>query len=517
MSNRNINQIPALIIRQWLQSWNKVNYRPLKGRKKPDPFFYLFSLSAKKLKKLSNIYRRKADKPRLLDSGIQRAHDPKRSEEIKKFVHGGFPWSDLSDRQKKTREYRDLRMPGWLPTAIIANILPPKASRGKHSLKDEDIIRIKKIDELSAQILLPERLSSSKWNPIIPPLEIIDGQHRLWSFESEAVMDGDFELPVVAFYNLDLTWRAYLFYTINIKPKRINTSLAFDLYPILRIQEWLDKSPQGPSIYREARAQELTEILWSHPNSPWHKRINMLGAIKSGPVTQAAFIRSLMSSYVKKLHGRRGKSLGGIFGAQLGFDTQDILNWNRAYQAGFLILVWQEIKKAVNTCNKKWATHLRVLPNQLELLDESKPDDEAFDGKFTLLSTDQGVRGILQVTNDMCYIAATELGLDKLFGEDEIEEDIVSDAIVSSAINSIKKLSVDQYLKKIAKTLINFDWRISSTPRLTVTERKAQMVFRGSGGYRELRKQLLEILADSKDEFIKNNALKILSFLGYDE
>ena len=29
----------------------------------------------------------------------------------------------------------------------------------------------------------------------------------------------DFELPVVAFVGLDLSWQAYLFYTINIKPK----------------------------------------------------------------------------------------------------------------------------------------------------------------------------------------------------------------------------------------------------------------------------------------------------------
>ena len=35
-----------------------------------------------------------------------------------------------------------------------------------------------------------------------PPIEIIDGQHRLLAFEESAGLEG-FELPVVAFYGLD--------------------------------------------------------------------------------------------------------------------------------------------------------------------------------------------------------------------------------------------------------------------------------------------------------------------------
>ena len=87
---------------------------------------------------------------------------------------------------------------------------------------------------------------------------MIDGQHRLWAFEGEELA-GDYELPVIAFVGLDLSWQAYLFYTINIKPKKINTSLAFDLYPLLRTEEWLNKF-EGPAIYRETRAQELVEL-----------------------------------------------------------------------------------------------------------------------------------------------------------------------------------------------------------------------------------------------------------------
>ncbi|MCB9133378.1 MAG: hypothetical protein H6647_20855 [Anaerolineales bacterium] len=81
------------------------------------------------------------------------------------------------------------------------------------------------------------------------PIEIIDGQHRLLAFEGTQHLDGNFELPVVAFFDLDITWQAYLFYMINIKPKRIDPSLAFDLYPVLRIQDWLEKMPETAKIY----------------------------------------------------------------------------------------------------------------------------------------------------------------------------------------------------------------------------------------------------------------------------
>ncbi|MFJ1288495.1 hypothetical protein, partial [Acinetobacter baumannii] len=80
-------------------------------------------------------------------------------------------------------------------------------------------------------LILPAKYNVKDWNPDLKPIEIIDGQHRLLAFDESDDYDGDFELPVVAFYDLDITWQAYLFYTINIKPKKINTSLAFDLYP----------------------------------------------------------------------------------------------------------------------------------------------------------------------------------------------------------------------------------------------------------------------------------------------
>ena len=133
------------------------------------------------------------------------------------------------------------------------------------------------------------------------------------AFEHGDISDRDFELPVVAFYGLDISWQAYLFYVINIKPTRINTSLAFDLYPFLRTEDWLERAG-GPAVYRESRAQELTEALWSFADSPWAGRIDMLGEHGRKMVSQAAWIRSLLATFVKKWE-KASTCIGGLYGA----------------------------------------------------------------------------------------------------------------------------------------------------------------------------------------------------------
>src|SRR5579862_1845429 len=121
------NKIPALKVLQWLLDWDKVKFGNSERRKKPQDHFYIFSIPARDLIKLSEVYRRTANKPRGKDTNIQRRLIPERSREIREYVTGGFPWSILSDKKRKSDDFKDLRMPGWLPTAIIANILPPNA------------------------------------------------------------------------------------------------------------------------------------------------------------------------------------------------------------------------------------------------------------------------------------------------------------------------------------------------------------------------------------------------------
>lgn len=326
-------QVPAIKVHQWLRGWDRVEYLPAAHRQKPLPHFYLFSLSAVELRRLCGISRRQASRltPRAADLGIQRQHDRERSDEIAKFVEFGYPWSTLSESKRRSEEFNDLRKPGWLPTAIVVNILQATDERANETLSPSDIVTI--TDEPTCHITLPYSEPKS-WRPSSPvfPMEVIDGQHRLWAFESDSDSHG-----------LDISWQAYLFWTINIKPKRINPSLAFDLYPLLRAEDWLDRG-EGHSVYRETRSQELTEALWSHPDSPWYDRINMLGERPISWVSQSAWIKSLMATFVRPWKGR-GSSMGGLFGSRLG-DSDEVLGWNRAQQAAFLLFSWQQLCSA---------------------------------------------------------------------------------------------------------------------------------------------------------------------------
>ena len=207
-------EIPTLKVHQWLDDWDAVEFSRKAHRRKPPEAFYLFSLSARRLKALTGIQRRTTAGGRLRskDLGIQRRHDPARSEEIGKYVRFGFPWSELSQAKRDSGDFDDLRKPGWLPTAIVVNILTPQDKRNGRGVASSDLVRIAERGD-KATLQIPSEVGKSSWNPSeLHPLEVIDGQHRLWAFE-EGPLDTDFELPVVAFHGLDISWQAYLFYT----------------------------------------------------------------------------------------------------------------------------------------------------------------------------------------------------------------------------------------------------------------------------------------------------------------
>lgn len=512
------NAINAIKVKQWLNEWNDVPFGP--NRKKPEPHFYLFSISANALKKLSKVYPRKADSNRNAEVGVQRKHDPERSRKIRQYILGGFPWSDLSETKRESKEFSNLKMPGWLPTAIIANILSPGSHRGGVQIDDTNVITISN-NEGNIHISLPKGFESNDWDPIVPPIEIIDGQHRLWAFEKEEELSGDFELPVVAFYDLDISWQAYLFYTINIKPKKINASLAFDLYPVLRTQEWLERSPEGAFVYKETRAQELVEALWGQNESPWKDRINMLGeqydrtSDKVMPtITQAAYIRNLVASFIKT---STTKGLGGLFGAPL--KNGNLLFWNRTQQAAFLIFAWTVMKNAVVDSDLPWAINLRNVYSEKgneNLQEEVKGQDPAFVGKLSLISTDQGVRGFLHVINDMIYMFSANFDLNSIEIPDEIKEDRIDAEDLSKALNTLNESAqLKDYLIDICSELVKFDWRTASTPGLTNAERLRQMVYKGSSGYRELRTGLLNQLSNSNSRNVSIYAKMVINELGY--
>lgn len=507
--------IPALRVRQWLDDWDTVNFDPEEGQSQPEKHFYLFSIAAKDLRKLSAIYRRDASTgaARKDDLGIQRRHEPTRSKEIRRYIREGFPASTLTDGQRNKNADDNLQKPGWLPTAIVVNILKPGDERNSKALDGSKAIQIQSDDQTEfAKLVLPNDIDSE-----IPPIEVIDGQHRLFAFD-ESLEDSGFELPVVAFHGLDVSWQAYLFWTINIKPKKINPSLAFDLYPLLREQEWLERGDRLV-VYRETRAQELTEALWSTPGSPWFRRINMLGGRRkeNGPVTQASFIRSLTASMVKPWEPKGNQRIGGIFGGTP--NRNEGLEWSRLQQAQFLITAWKLLAEAVNTSKSAWAEETwaeetkqlgdpALLSEHAEPLVISSSRDESlesengvslFESELLLLSTDQGVRGFQHVVNDVCYVCADELRLADWRGRGNLP-DITPENPADSVIEIPE--TIHKLLSEIAASLSSFDWRTSNFPDLDQDLRRQKAAFRGSGGYKELRDQLVDHLAESADGMV---------------
>ena len=513
-------RIPAIKVNQWLPQWDDYKFRNKPRQRKPEKYFYVASIPMPILRRLSYVPRRgeatavgrrQAVGPRVEDIGIQRGLEEERARDIRAFVDAGYPWATLSKNDKG--RFSELKKPGWLPTALVVNIVKSTTKRSNKTPNTEDLINIEKIDNNIVNLVLPNSADNPKWKPKgpIPPLEVIDGQHRLLAFDEGKLVDEDFDLPVVLFEDLDISWQAYLFWTINISPKRIGPSLAYDLYPLLRTEDWLEQVP-GPLAYRETRAQELTEALWSNPISPWYGRIGMLGR-ERGKVTQAAFVRSLTLSFIRRSDRVRNRP-GGLFGASLSVEQAQVLPWSRAQQAAYLIFLWTALERAIRETDARWAEHVREKTNgkQLSLIEDRDP---AFAGKFSLLATDQGVRGFLQVSNDLSFVLAKKLEL-ALWGRDHRRAATEIDEVADSVSELESHPTISRFVSILCESTAQFDWRSYATPGLLEEERNRQALYRAGSGYRELRLQLLDHLRRHSEGPIKESANTVVKALKKD-
>ncbi|WP_296143096.1 DGQHR domain-containing protein [uncultured Flavobacterium sp.] len=509
-------KIQTLKVNQWLSQWDDIDFtQPM--RKKPQSNYFIFSMDIRLLKRLSDVHRRKSNVKKVEDTFIQRGHDAKRSLEINKFVEGGFPWSTLSDKDKLAPENQTLKMPGILPTAIVANILGKGERRGKAEINLADLITIEDEGSQIPKLVLPQSVFDEKWDPELKPLEIIDGQHRLMAFDEAAELTGNYEVPVVAYFNLDRAWQAYLFYVINIKPKKINTSLGYDLYPLLRSQDWLENSKDGLTVYRETRAQELVEALWLYEQSPWFNKINMLGVNEGGTISQAAFIRALTNSYLKKTIR---KNTSGLFADILPGKNFEEIRWVRAQQAAFLILLWEQIALKASSSENGWAKKLREEKKQLILFDSFDKKfsvvsiNDSFLSKNSMLSHDQGVSGISSFSNDFFFVAANyfnDFDFNEIEWSDDIDERQIEIDSIDIAINQFRNAKLYQLIIVFSEELMKLDWRSYSAP-FEPTEndqQERQKKYRGSGGYSEVYKDLLNIFINSDNSTLKAYALEL--------
>ena len=492
-------RINAIFCKQWLADWENYPFPEDNQRRKPPEKLLVFSMSARQLRKLSGVYVRRREGSDA--TGIQRLHEKERSQKISEYVKAGYPFGDLSGKQKVDPSNSSLKKPGWLPTAIVVNFLQPGDERRGKTVATEDALDVTTVGD-GAEIVLPDGVEEASWEPQgLAPIEVIDGQHRLFAFDEASQLPDDFELPVVAFHGLDIGWQAYLFWSINVSPKKINPSHAYDLFPLLRTQDWLE-SVSAVHVYREARAQELTDLLYRHDASPWKGRVNMLGERKSGWVSQAGWVQAIFNSFLSP--GLSGRSRKGLFAANLS-QTKGPLNWSRPQQAAFLIFIWQKLRDAVYAQKSEWAMKLRqAVDAQIDLGDSHDP---AFSGTKTLLNQEQGVRGVCLVFNDLLFQTTDQLSLND-WVSDDIDAGETRSEDIDKCLEELKSLPFSAEIEAAAKVLAKFDWR-SSDADLTPEEQLKKVGFRGTGGYGRVRQELLMLLGES-DSVLGKMAKQIL-------
>ena len=519
------NSIPMIKVSQWLETWGQAEWTP--DLPEPPHHFFIASIPISTLRKLAGVSRREISerKKGSKGAGYQRAHQAVRSKSIAQYLRYGYPLS--SQPSLGAEQYRNLIHPGWLPTSILVNVIGPNESRrraGKElTVHDKFAVRI--VNENNNYYLtIPSQVEEKEFSlpgSTLEPIEIIDGQHRLFALD-EMGDDGffcglnDYEVPVVFFDGLSESWQAYLFWVINVEPKKINPSLAFDLYPELRNQTWLE-SGEGIKVYQEHRAQELTEVLWRHEASPWRDRIELHGNRIEGHVSNAAFIRSLMSSFVRRW-GHEQK-IGGLFGSIDRDGNERVLRWKRPQQAAFLIACWQHINQAIcDNQEVEWISSCAFEFNKKSDEERQKINPHQFHPAFasgeSLLGTDQGARAVLVVFNAICQVAYSDIQLESW--ESDSVSDVPEDADVSDALQEFSEMTLaNEFLRKVATELvINSDWRTSSSKSLSPHDQQLQAAFRGSSGYSLLQKRCMEDLRSSHHADVADAACTASTLIG---
>ena len=96
----------------------------------------------------------------------------------------------------------------------------------------------------------------------------------------------------------------------------------------------------------------------------------------------------------------------------------------------------QMIQKAILERDDPWIEALRgqELPSPFQEAEDVP--DLAFFGQNTLMNQDQGIRILLQVVNDLCFVRADELALYDWGGEQGEEED---QAQITACIHSLRE------------------------------------------------------------------------------
>lgn len=113
---------------------------------------------------------------------------------------------------------------------------------------------------------------------------VVDGQHRLLGLAKSKFKD-DFVLPVVFLLNATDEQMALIFAIINGKQTRVSGSIIFDLFNVV----------EGRNPFKTSH--EIARALNSDDNSPFYRRLKMLGKKSAGSnetLSQGTFITFLI-------------------------------------------------------------------------------------------------------------------------------------------------------------------------------------------------------------------------------
>jgi hypothetical protein len=138
--------------------------------------------------------------------------------------------------------------------------------------------------------------------------------------------------------------------------------------------------------------------------------------------------------------------------------------------------------------------------------------DTAFAGRYSLLNTDQGIRGVHHVYNDLSLESVHEVPFMAWFRDRHKEA--TDPAEVTSALDDLNASPIGEFSLRIARQLTSFDWRTATTPGINEEDRLKQLVYRTGTGYRELRLAAFRHIRQGSDRALAAAAERLLLATG---
>ena len=131
-----------------------------------------------------------------------------------------------------------------------------------------------------------------------------------------------------------------------------------------------------------------------------------------------------------------------------------------------------------------------------------------------MLATDQGVRGFLQVCNDVSYQSRNDISFDEWQRTTSAEATNIPE--VSETLEQLRlETQISDFIGRLTSDISTFDWRSAVTPDLPTEVESFQSRFRGGSGYRQVRLQLLLHLVKNGSAEIATSANAVAEALGY--